>query len=395
MPAKAFGAVLLLSSLVLLSLSVGVTRAQAATQGDQIAADAASQAGVPYCDGGGTINGPTNGGVVEAGCGPGAKGFDCMSLVQYAVYQATGIVVPSDGTQPHGVGVYIAPQATMAEDTADLLPGDAVFWGGSINGYAHSGIYAGNGNVWDAIGVNQPVQMHTMTYLRTVYNYDGAMRFWSTGSGAPAPTSGALVDPVVGMASMPDGSGYWLTDAFGDVSAHGSAVDYGSMAGHLLDAPIARIVSTPDGWGYWLVASDGGIFAFGDAPFYGSMGAKHLNAPVVGMSVDDATGGYWEVGTDGGIFSFGAPFLGSTGAIHLSRPVTAMASLADGQGYWFVASDGGVFAEGSAPFHGSMGGETLAAPVVGMASDASTGGYWLAASDGGIFSFDAPFDGAG
>jgi cell wall-associated NlpC family hydrolase len=436
LPAKAFGALLLVPTLVVLSLSVGVTRAEAATQGDQIVAYAASQAGVPYCDGGGTIHGPTYGGVDEAGCGPGVQGFDCMSLVQYAVYQATGIVVPSNGTQPQGVGVYIAPQATVAEDTAELLPGDAVFWGGSINGYAHSGIYAGNGNVWDAIGVNQPVQMHTMTYLRTQYSYDGAMRFWTTGSGAPAPTSGALVAPVAGMASMPDGSGYWLTDAFGDVSAHGAAVDDGSMAGHLLDAPIAHIVSTSDGWGYWLVAADGGIFAFGDAPFYGSMGgkhlnapvvgmaptpdgrgywlvaadggifafgdapfygsmgAKHLNAPVVGMSVDEATGGYWEVGTDGGIFAFDAPFDGSTGAIHLSRPVTAMASLADGQGYWFVASDGGVFAEGSAPFHGSMGGETLAAPVVGMASDASTGGYWLVAADGGIFAFDAPFDGA-
>ncbi len=394
LPAKAFGALLLVPTLVVLSLSVGVTRAEAATQGDQIVAYAASQAGVPYCDGGGTIHGPTYGGVDEAGCGPGVQGFDCMSLVQYAVYQATGIVVPSNGTQPQGVGVYIAPQATVAEDTAELLPGDAVFWGGSINGYAHSGIYAGNGNVWDAIGVNQPVQMHTMTYLRTQYSYDGAMRFWTTGSGAPAPTSGALVAPVAGMASMPDGSGYWLTDAFGDVSAHGAAVDDGSMAGHLLDAPIAHIVSTSDGWGYWLVAADGGIFAFGDAPFYGSMGGKHLNAPVVGMSVDEATGGYWEVGTDGGIFAFDAPFDGSTGAIHLSRPVTAMASLADGQGYWFVASDGGVFAEGSAPFHGSMGGETLAAPVVGMASDASTGGYWLVAADGGIFAFDAPFDGA-
>ena len=105
-----------------------------------------------------------------------------MSLVQYAVYQATGIALPGDGTQPSGVGTFIAPLATIAEDTAELLPGDAVFWGGSgINGFAHSGIYAGSGNVWDAIGVNQPVQLHTMTYLRSVYSYDGAMRFWGTG----------------------------------------------------------------------------------------------------------------------------------------------------------------------------------------------------------------------
>ena len=435
---KAFGALLLLASFAYVSLSVGTTRAGAATQGDQIAAFAASQANVPYCDGGGSINGPTNGGVVEPGCGVGVKGFDCVTLVQYAVFQATGIALPGDGTQPISVGAFIAPQATIAEDTAYLLPGDAVFWGGSgINGFGHSGIYAGKGNVWDAININQPVQLHTMTYLQSVYSYDGAMRFWGTGAVAPTITSGGLVTPVVGMASTPNGDGYWLTDASGGVSAHGSAVDHGSMAGHPLNAPIAHIVSTPDGggyWlvaadggifsfgdapffgsmggrrlnapvvdiaptphgrGYWLVAADGGIFSFGDAPFFGSMGGQHLNAPIVGMSADDATGGYWEVAADGGIFSFGAPFLGSTGGIRLSRPVNGMASLADGQGYWFVADDGGIFSGGSAAFHGSMGGTTLNAPVVGMALDPSTGGYWLAASDGGVFSFAAPFYGAG
>ena len=87
------------------SLVVETQPAAAATTGDQIAAFAASQVGVPYCDGGGGINGPTNGGVNEAGCGPGVKGFDCMSLVQYAVYQATGIALPGDGSQPKGVGL--------------------------------------------------------------------------------------------------------------------------------------------------------------------------------------------------------------------------------------------------------------------------------------------------
>jgi cell wall-associated NlpC family hydrolase len=416
------------------SLTVGSQPAAAATVGDQIAADAASQAGVPYCDSGGGINGPTNGGVNEAGCGPGVKGYDCMSLVQYAVYQATGIALPGDGTQPKGVGTFIPPATTIAEDTAALLPGDAVYWGGSgIDGFAHSGIYAGNGNLWDAIGINQPVQLHTMTDLSTIYGYDGAIRYWIPSTGTP----GGLVQPVVGLASTPDGSGYWLADASGGVSAHGSAVSYGSLAGHPLNAPIAHIVSTsdghgywlvasdggifsfgdatflgsmgsrhlnapvvdmaptPDGHGYWLVASDGGIFSFGDATFQGSMGGRHLNQPIVGMSADDATGGYWLVATDGGIFSFDAPFLGSTGSIRLAKPVNGMASPADGHGYWFVASDGGIFNEGTARFQGSMGGRTLNAPVVGMAADAATAGYWVVASDGGIFNFGAPFFGAG
>jgi cell wall-associated NlpC family hydrolase len=412
------------------------TRATAPTVGDEIVAFAAAEAGTPYCDGGGGINGPTNGGVVEQGCGPGVPGFDCMSLVQYAVYQATGIALPGDGSQPAGVGTVIPPSgSTPAQWASDLLPGDATYWGGTLDGYSHSGIYAGNGEVWDAIGVNQPVQEHSLAYLSSQYggDYDGAVRYWTPST----VTSGGLVTPVVGMASMPNGHGYWLTDAAGGVSAHGTAGNYGSLAGHALNAPIAHIVSTSDGLGYWLVAADGGIFAFGDAPFLGSMGASHLNAPVVdmaptpsghgywlvasdggifsfgdaifhgsmggqrlnrpvvGLSADGVTGGYWLVASDGGIFAFDAPFLGSTGSIRLNQPVNGMTALADGQGYWFVASDGGVFNEGSASFLGSMGGTTLNAPVVGMAADPATGGYWLVASDGGIFSFDAPFLGAG
>ncbi len=53
----------------------------------------------------------------------------------------------------------------------------------------------------------------------------------------------------------------------------------------MLNKPIVGMASTPDGKGYWLVASDGGIFAFGTAGFYGSTGAAVLNKPIVGMAV--------------------------------------------------------------------------------------------------------------
>ena len=95
-------------------MALAAQPAAAAATGAQIVAFAASQAGVPYCDDGGGINGPSNGGVVEAGCGPGVKGFDCMSLVQYAVYQATGIALPADGTQLKGVGTVIPPAGSIA-----------------------------------------------------------------------------------------------------------------------------------------------------------------------------------------------------------------------------------------------------------------------------------------
>ena len=126
---------------------------------------------------------------------------------------------------------------------------------------------------------------------------------------SPAPLSA----PVVGPASVPNGSGYLLADAHGAVSAHG-VLNYGSMAGEQLNAPISQIASTPDGKGYWLVASDGGVFAFGDARFYGSMGGQHLKRPIVGMASTPDGRGYWLVASDGGVFSFGdARFYGSIG----------------------------------------------------------------------------------
>ena len=281
-----------------------------------------------------------------------------------------------------------------------------------------------------------PVAPGTSTFAVEVAGgggFSGSATLSITVSASPATLNRA----TVGMAATPDGSGYWIADAAGEVRTEGGAGFYGSMAGQALNAPIAHIVATPDGHGYWLVASDGGTFAFGDAPFYGSMaghalnrpivdiaptpdgrgywlvasdgglfafgdaafdgsmGGTPLNAPVVGMAVDPVTGGYWLVASDGGIFAFHAPFFGSTGSLRLNRPVNGMAAAPGGRGYWLVASDGGLFAFGDAAFDGSMGGTPLDAPVVGMAVDPVTGGYWLVASDGGIFAFDAPYFGSG
>ncbi|HXQ44943.1 MAG TPA: hypothetical protein VN816_09925 [Acidimicrobiales bacterium] len=203
-----------------------------------------------------------------------------------------------------------------------------------------------------------------------------------------------LSAPVVGIASTPDGHGYWLVASDGGIFAFGDARYFGSMGGHPLSRPVVGIASTPDGRGYWEVASDGGIFAFGDATFHGSMGGHPLNRPVVGIASTADGRGYWEVATDGGIFAFGdAAFHGSTGGVRLVRPVVAMSATSDGNGYWLVASDGGIFAFGDAAYHGSTGGAPLVSPVIGMTA-ASRVGYWLAASDGGVFSFGVPFHGS-
>ncbi len=85
------------------------------------------------------------------------------------------------------------------------------------------------------------------------------------------------------MAGRPDGSGYWLVDARGDVSAQGRAVTYPSTSGVAPTAPVVQVVATPDGLGYWEVAADGDVVGFGDARSYGTVAAP-ANDPVVGMA---------------------------------------------------------------------------------------------------------------
>ncbi len=201
---------------------------------------------------------------------------------------------------------------------------------------------------------------------------------------------------VVGVASTPDGRGYWLVTANGGVLGAGDAHLYGSMAGKHLNSAIAGVAATPDGRGYWLVAADGGIFGFGDARYYGSLGGRRLNQPIVGIAATADGRGYWLLAADGGIFAFGdARFYGSTGPRHLNQPIVGITATGDGRGYWLVAADGGVFGFGDAVFYGSMGSKHLNQPIVGIAATADGRGYWMVAADGGVFGFgDARFFGS-
>jgi hypothetical protein len=97
------------------------------------------------------------------------------------------------------------------------------------------------------------------------------------------------------------------------------AADFGvnsalGRASARLNRPIVGIATAPDGGGYWEAAADGGVYAFGDAGFHGSMGSQALGQPVVGIAATPDGGGYWEVASDGGLFAFGnAVFHGSMG----------------------------------------------------------------------------------
>ena len=143
------------------------------------------------------------------------------------------------------------------------------------------------------------------------------------GPGSPA----TLIGMSARSAHLPSVDGYWQVGSDGGIFAFGGAQFYGSTGALVLNQPVVGMASTPDGLGYWMVAADGGVFSYGDAHFYGSTGAIHLNRPVVAMASTPDGKGYWMVASDGGIFAFGdATFYGSAGAAKPSEPVERRAS---------------------------------------------------------------------
>ncbi len=115
--------------------------------------------------------------------------------------------------------------------------------------------------------------------------------------------------------------------------------------------PIVGMASTPNGQGYWLVGSNGSVYNYGDANNYGSMMGKPLNQPIVGISADPITGGYWLVAADGGVFSFNAPFYGSMGGQPLNTLAVGISGNSN-SGYWLILADGTVFPFGKTPYYG-------------------------------------------
>lgn len=162
---------------------------------------------------------------------------------------------------------------------------------------------------------------------------------------------------------------------------------------------VVGIATNPDGRGYYVLRSNGEVDAFG-VPFYGSLSGAALPAGVTatGIALDAQTGGYWVVSSNGRVRGFHAPYLGGP-KIHAGgwgqyASAVAIASTSDGRGYYVLRANGGVDGFG-VPWHGSLAGKLVygaTAPVVavGIATDAQTGGYWVATSNGRVTGFDAP-----
>ena len=120
--------------------------------GARVVAAAEGQLGVPYSWGGGNLDGPS------LGIGPGAHtvGFDCSSLVRYAWYQATGIILPRGATDQAA--------AVTPVRLDQVQPGDLIFFhaaGDPPGFYHHVGIYAGDGQMIQAPSTGRLVSMTT------------------------------------------------------------------------------------------------------------------------------------------------------------------------------------------------------------------------------------------
>ncbi len=239
-----------------------------------------------------------------------------------------------------------------------------------------------------------------------VFTFGATGFYGSTYSDGLTGLSGShpLNAPIVGIAEMGSGKGYWMVAADGGVFNFGSAGFYGSTyalgltglsGSHPLGSPVVGIAPTPDGKGYWLVTKAGHVYGFGDASFHGDTysdgltglsGSHPLSAPIVGIQSTPNGQGYWLVAADGGVFNFGnAGFYGNTysdgltglnGSHPLVSAVVGMVPTANGQGYWLATKAGFIYSFGSADFLGDssslgltgLGGPSpLAAPIVGIA----------------------------
>ncbi|MFI6340482.1 NlpC/P60 family protein [Streptomyces sp. NPDC050535] len=125
--------------------------AQASEFGDRVVAAAKKWLGTPYSWGGGGPEGPGRG----FAQGANTIGFDCSSLVQYAVYQASG----GEELLPRVSQLQVLAGESVAGD--DMRPGDVI--GFNLNGsYDHIGIYIGHGQFIHAPKTGDVVKINSL-----------------------------------------------------------------------------------------------------------------------------------------------------------------------------------------------------------------------------------------
>jgi L-ascorbate metabolism protein UlaG (beta-lactamase superfamily) len=87
----------------------------------------------------------------------------------------------------------------------------------------------------------------------------------------------------VGIASTPDGRGYWLVTSEGQVFSFGDAYHHKTTRPLDPNKQIVGIRSAGND-GYWLVAANGRIYSYGDGRRVNTQQTPHPSTPVAGIS---------------------------------------------------------------------------------------------------------------
>lgn len=139
------------------------------TGGTNIVTTAEAEIGVPY-----SFDGGNQYGVSAGTSGPG-MGYDCSGLTLYAVYQATGRVLPHSAHLQYNDDASYG--GTRVAQSA-LQPGDLVFYKGArgtLTEPGHVGVYIGSGKIVNAYDTGTAVRIQA---LSSISNYVGAVRYW-------------------------------------------------------------------------------------------------------------------------------------------------------------------------------------------------------------------------
>lgn len=146
----------------------------------------------------------------------------------------------------------------------------------------------------------------------------------------------------VGIAADYEGSGYWVAESSGQVTAEDGASVLASPHKNP-SVPIVAIAADPQANGYFLAARNGAVYAFGAARFHGSARRRHLASPVAGIAVTPRGNGYWLVTADGHVYAFGSAESFGSLQSRPSSPVVGIAASSSGKGYFLATSSGTIY----------------------------------------------------
>lgn len=145
--------------------------------------------------------------------------------------------------------------------------------------------------------------------------------------------------------------------------------DFGDLSGRRLRSPVVGFAARPQGGGYWLVTARGQVYAFGAARPKGSLADRKLKSPIGGIAAMPDGLGYYLFGRSG----------------RVSSPAVGIVATSGGRGYWTPLANGRVLAYGRAANRGGLFGRRFSGAVIGMDRRVDNDGYWLATSTGAVY----------